>query len=856
MGSMRRAVVFFFLTMLTITVQAQKNLSPKFLFADARIAPSTIMRFSVSVKDAKLFFRVYTNKISVIFFYEKANTAIITATYDTVVREFSKDANIYFVDIVQEAMPETTTSRRNIAFNKINRLRSEYSSLRGRGQHIMIKEQRFDTANIDLIHKSFETSIASATFSQHATNIATIIAGSGNSSEMAVGVAPGADIGSSDFANLLPDDDAVLSAHDVNLENHSYGVGVENYYGNEAAAYDDQVNRHPNLVHVFSAGNSGNSVPEQGTYQGLKMANLSGNFKQAKNILTVTSVDTSFQIDARNSRGPAYDGRIKPELTAYGQDGTSDAAAIVSGVCALMAERYLAKHAQYPTASEVKSVLIATADDIDRPGIDYTSGYGSVNAYHALQAIDHEQVRTVTMVADETKSVSIDVPTNARQLRVAVSWIDPPAQPNSEVALVHDIEAVLDHAGKHIDPWTLNAKPIIDSLEAVAVRKPDHLNNVEYFTIDYPEAGTYNLNITAPRTVSSQEVAVAYWIEELKIFEWNNPALSDKFSAGEKTRLLWTAEPGQTGTLFVKINDDEWNTVATDVNLDHDFNWTPPDTTASMQLKMQIGNDDFVSSAFIVSQQPKLSVAFDCHDQFALAWTPVKGVSHYDVFMLEHDSIQLMQTVIDTLLVLNKPSGYYFAVTPRSDDHSGLRSETIRYTDQGAFCYIELFDAQRFQAGGVTLQLNLSSTFHVDHILIYKIVGDSAILLTEMPTKEIDRAMVWKDDQVGYGRVAYQAVVVLTSGVQLKSEVREVYLEKKDAAILFPNPVHDDGLTVLSEGAGLTARIIDAKTQIVIMQDLISILETIDTHVLPSGIYVFQLLRNGAVIDNERFIKN
>jgi len=815
-----------------------------------------VMRFSVSVKDEKLFFHVYTNKISVNFFYEKTNTVVISASYETVVTEFSKDDNILFVDILRDAVPEASGSRMNVAFNKINRLRSAYPSLRGEGQHVLIKEQRFDTANIDLIHKTFETSIASSAFSQHATNIATIIVGRGNSSEGAMGVAPAANVGSSDFANLLPDDDAVLTAHDVNLENHSYGVGVENYYGNEARAYDDQVYRHPTVVHVFSAGNSGNSIPEQGSYQGLNVANLSGNFKQAKNILTITAVDSSFQIDSRNSQGPAYDGRVKPELTAYGQGGTSDAAAIVSGICALVSERYVAMNARHPVASEIKSVLIATADDIGRPGIDYASGYGSVNAYHALQAIDNRQVLTVSLTADETKWVSVNVPIGARQLRVAVSWIDPPAQLNSNIALVHDIGAVLYHGSERIDPWTLNPKPDIDSLQTAAVRKPDHLNNVEYFTVDYPDAGSYDMAITAPAAVSSQDVAIAYWIEESKIFEWIMPTLSDKLRAAEKTTLLWNAEPGRTGSLFVKINNDEWSTVATNVNLDHYFKWTPPDTTATVQLKMRIGNEDFPSSPFIVSTQPKLSVAFDCDDQFALTWAPVKGASEYNVFTLVHDSIELMRTVVDTLLVMDKPANYYFAVAPRHGQDSGLRSETINYADQGAFCYIELFDAQRFQAGQITLQLTLSSTFNVDHILIYKIGGDSTTLLAQISPGKKDLITVWHDDHVTYGRVAYQAVVVLVSGVELKSEVREVYIEKKDAAILFPNPVRDEGLTVLSEGAGLTARIIDTKTQVAITQDLISVLETIDTHVLPSGIYIFQLLRNGAVIDTERFIKN
>ncbi len=60
----------------------------------------------------------------------------------------------------------------------------------------------------------------------------------------------------------------------------------------------------------------------------------------SKNTLSVGAVDSQGKVSPLSSRGPAYDGRIKPELVAYGEGGTSEAAALVSGVSLLLQQAY------------------------------------------------------------------------------------------------------------------------------------------------------------------------------------------------------------------------------------------------------------------------------------------------------------------------------------------------------------------------------------------------------------------------------------------------------------------------------------------------------------------------------------
>ncbi|WP_040574034.1 S8 family serine peptidase [Pontibacter sp. BAB1700] len=99
-------------------------------------------------------------------------------------------------------------------------------------------------------------------------------------------------IAHSSFEELFPDKSETLLTQGISVQNHSYGVGVENYYGLEAQAYDQQSYQHPELLHVFSSGNSGDKSETSGTYANLPgIANLTGQFKTSKNTLSVGALD-------------------------------------------------------------------------------------------------------------------------------------------------------------------------------------------------------------------------------------------------------------------------------------------------------------------------------------------------------------------------------------------------------------------------------------------------------------------------------------------------------------------------------------------------------------------------------------
>ena len=252
----------------------------------------------------------------------------------------------------------------NYNVNHINRIRNRTPSINGAGLTVSIKEQLYDIGDVDFRGRHIDSDISATEISNHSTEMATIVAGGGNSSFQGQGIAWGARLTSSNFESALPDNDSDYAGLNVSVQNHSYGTLPENFYGASARAYDQSANNIPELLHVFSAGNNGSFTPREGPYSGVEsFANLTGNFKMAKNVLVVGGVDTLVAVVDDISNGPAFDGRVKPELVAYSLTGSSSSAAIVSGVALLLQQKYKEQHGVLPPSALVKALLINSADD-------------------------------------------------------------------------------------------------------------------------------------------------------------------------------------------------------------------------------------------------------------------------------------------------------------------------------------------------------------------------------------------------------------------------------------------------------------------------------------------------------------
>jgi hypothetical protein len=832
---------------------AQKKLSPNLNSSNSK-AITEKKTLSVIVKDTLHFKKKYGARISIGKTHPAAKCLFFTIRDANVLRELNSDSNVLFVDTKRQPHVEGDFDLVNPAINRINQVRNTYPDLHGAGYNISIKEENFNEADIDLKGRTFKTSATPSNVSQHATTMTVLIGGAGNSSSLTQGVVNQVRVTASDFNNLMPDDKVIFKDNNILAQNHSYGVGIENYYGNEAFAYDQQVSENPTLIHVFSSGNIGNTKPVTGMYMDLAFANLTGTFKQSKNVLVISAIDTSFQVNGLNSRGPAYDGRLKPELTAYGPGGTSEAAALTTGTATLIQEKYNLKYNNVPDMSLVKAILIASADDIGAKGIDFITGYGNINAYKALTVIDQNKLFQATLSPYDQISFPINLKSGVSQLKIAVCWTDPPAIVNSDIALNNDIDSWIENGSSIFRPWVLNSFPHPDSLTAPAQRKQDHLNNVEYITVDNPSPGTYTLVIKSGRlTNASQKVSVAYYVDNLPDFYWTFPVASDIVQGGIKNLLSWEARTDQPGDLFMQINSGDWQLIGEQLNLKTPHKWNTPDTLAKVRLKMKVNGVNFLSDEFITSPSLQLKTAFICGDKLGLYWNKVSNATRYEVLALGDQYLELIQSTNDTLIVFNQPVPTHFAVVPRLNQARGMKSEAIDYNVQGTFCYINFFSANRIDASEIEIKLSLSSLFNIDHINIVKTVnGIESVFKTFLP-RELNYS--FSDLLSDGGFLTYQVKIVFKNGPPLLSDTIELIIESQGKVVVWPNPVtQNDYLHIISDGNS-TFRILSPLGEIIYEQKLTLFKDEIDIESLPTGLYFYQLLNGATILDTGRIIK-
>ncbi|MFK7787264.1 MAG: S8 family serine peptidase, partial [Crocinitomicaceae bacterium] len=421
---------------------------------------------------------------------------------------FDLGAFYYFEQIDPPSLPENLVGVTN---HRSNTLASSYANglhYTGNGVTVMLQDNSRLDEHIDYTGRFIND--GSATNSgDHGEHCGGIIAGAGNIDPTARGMAYGAEVlvyGSSN--NNFNDVPTLYNSSNMRITSKSYGNGTNAGYTTLASELDEQVRLMPELIHVFSGGNSNGGGS---TAAGSQWFNVTGGHKAGKNVLAVGNLTRFDVISNSSSRGPSADGRIKPDICAVGssvystidpnnygtKSGTSMACPGVAGVLAQLYEAYKDLNGgSNPESALMKASILNTADDLGNSGPDFIYGWGRINARRAFDVLSNNQYFSGNISQGTNISHSITVPAGIEQIRVMVHWSDYEAVPNASQVLVNDINmTVVSPSNVTTNPWILDNTPNSTLLNMPAVQGVDHTNNMEQVTIDTPLPGVYTINL-------------------------------------------------------------------------------------------------------------------------------------------------------------------------------------------------------------------------------------------------------------------------------------------------------------------------------------------------------------------------
>lgn len=831
------------------------------LFEKANVNDEKFILSGQNINDLLTALQSRADQVKILSTHPPSHSVIIQCSLAYLRQQLLSLNQIIFIDVSKTAHPETNIIGYDRSFHGINAVDYLLPGANGKGIVAGVKEQKMEETDIDLWKRVLPSPIEASTTSNHASVIASIIGGAGNISYEGRGIAWGCLFFPSSFANLFADDFFVLNANHVSVQNHSYGTVIQQFYGAEAVSYDELTWKIKTFVPVMSAGNQGNAFATEGQFANIPgFANLTGNFKMAKNVVTVGAIDNKENISALSSAGPVYDGRLSPQLIALGPSGTSDAAAIVSGTVAVMQQVYTDSTGALPLASLIKSVLYTTAEDIFRPGPDFKTGYGLLDSYAAVKAIQQKQFNGSVVNQGEKWTTSIAVPSNAAELKVTLAWTDSAAPVNNNQALINDLDLeVIDlNTGKAYQPWVLRTFPNSDSLNALPVRQRDSLNTAEQVSIPLPSPGSYQISVNATRVITpSLPFHIAYKIDTLQTFHFTNPLhASDLYAAvDDHVTIRWktfVADSTETGKLLISYDKgNTWQVLQNDLKLiSKKYNWTIKDTTAIAVLKMETAFGSFLSNEFLISRPTKIQVDYNCADSVRLSWNRTGLANAYRVYTLTDSPYLTPITVVrDNSIVLQQslfPS-HIFAVEPLLP--SGIpaaRSAVLKTDIQGVRCFYKTLNYNLLDHNQMNLLLELSTSEFIDSVIFEKVTSNGQLLEIYGRAKVIAPTLLYTQfvNEISSGITYLRGKILLSNGTVVYTDIVPVLTSGKRLIWFYPNPVHA-GTTLQYErqqGIPTSSQLLFFDDTGRLLKKYASLPDKIDVSKFATGVLFYQLL--------------
>ena len=391
----------------------------------------------------------------------------------------------------------------------------------GKGVTVCVADTGFDSGDPDTIHPDFKgkkiTGVVCSyntartewsDLNGHGTHVAGSVLGNGTIDSGAGGMAPDADIyficcGGAGNGIAAPDETDVKLAYSAGarIMSNSYGTGGDGEYNSSARAWDQICKKYPDYLVLFSAGNNNKDIitednctmgsaavsknvitvgasenyrPDVATTYALYGAQPGSIFYEDKIAYPANGVQQGMMMNS--SRGPAKDGRIKPDVCAPGtqvksteslcdplnngtrvsyyafMSGTSMSTPLTAGACADIMQYLKENGFEKPTSALVRSVLIngcrsmgngqySNNSEIPKRTPNCVNGFGHVNLFESINPSSGQLFPfegSLKNTGDEASFVFANNTTNT--LNVTLCWTDLAGSVGAAVSLINDLD--------------------------------------------------------------------------------------------------------------------------------------------------------------------------------------------------------------------------------------------------------------------------------------------------------------------------------------------------------------------------------------------------------------------------------
>src|SRR5690554_117898 len=618
--------------------------------------------------------------------------------------------------VVAPSVPDDDRGRSLHRANMLDTQRGAGRNYTGEGIGVMVRDDGRVGPHIDFEGRL--TNLTQQGGQSHGDGVAGIMSGAGNLTHSNRGMAAGSDVFVVNYQSHFLDYPTtnLINTGQVQITNSSYSNGCNDGYTTIARTVDQQTLDTPSLMHVFSAGNSnGNNC---GYGAGSQWGNITGGHKQGKNVVTTANVYFDGSLVSSSSRGPAHDGRIKPDITANGQNqistdenntyqtfgGTSGAAPGIAGISAQLYQAYGDLNAgDLPPSALIKAAILNTANDAGNVGPDFKFGWGIVNALRAVKLIEDGRFLTDSVSQGNTKTHNINVPAGTTQVRFMVYWSDVAAAAGASPALVNDLDLLVkDPSNNTLEPWILDHTPDPTKLDLPATTGPDHLNNMEQVLINNPAAGNYNLDITGfnvPMGPQAYHIVYEIITENLTL---TFPNGGESFQPNLRQVIHWDAI-NTTAPFVLEYSVDNgstWENITTVAANTHFYDWAVPnEITGKGLIKVSSGSFVDVSEGnFSIARSPNsFKVSQVCDTSITFEWAAIPDAESYDLYMLGEKYMEVAgtsNTLSVTIPITDPAKGVWFTVTAKNDTEGwvGPRPKSRFYAGGLLDCTVGILD--------------------------------------------------------------------------------------------------------------------------------------------------------------------